>query len=432
MKADPWLGRVVAGRYKVTGWLGQGGMGTVYEAEQLGLERYVALKVLHPHVARTPGATARFQREAWLLARLKHPGAVHVFDHGTDGEDLYLAMERVFGMALDEVLDTRGLLEVPAAVELAAQVLEVLEAAHGLGMVHRDLKPSNVMRVGEPSAPKVKVLDFGLASLIHDERQSRLTESGQVLGTPAYMAPEHCRGEQLDGRADLYSVGCVLHELLVGRPPFGDSPAVEVMSGHLYRPPSPVRQLMPERNIPEALESLVLACLAKPKTQRPASARELAARLRDTLAPRAPARGEGKKQERAHAPPAAPTTLPAEVLARPVAIIERGGPANPHGIGTALAVAGYRVVPCREEGPLEGMHAVVVVPRSDQDQEEALTLASTLATRPQAPPVLLCGSGDDFSLMSRAVASGVYDYIPLPVDPTDLARKVGRALRSRR
>ncbi|PTL83090.1 serine/threonine-protein kinase [Vitiosangium sp. GDMCC 1.1324] len=430
--ADPWLGRVVAGRYQVTGKLGQGGMGTVYEAEQLGLERYVALKVLHPHVAKTPGATARFQREGQLMARLKHPGAVHVFDHGTDGEDLYLAMERVFGVPLDEVLDTHGLLEVKAAVEIAAQVLEVLDAAHALGTVHRDLKPSNVMLVGERSAPKVKVLDFGLAALVHEEKQARITESGQVLGTPAYMSPEHCRGEPLDGRADLYSVGCLLHELLVGRPPFGDSPAVEVMSGHLYRPPPPVRQLMPERGIPLELETLVLACLAKAKAQRPASARELAARLREALEPPSPARGEGKKQERAQPPPTAPASPPAELLAKPVAVIEPGGPANPHGIGTALAVAGYRVVPCREDDSLEGMFALVVVPRSDQAQEEALALASTLATRPHSPPVLLCGSGEDFTLMSRAVASGVYDYVPLPVDPTDLARKVGRALRSRR
>jgi serine/threonine-protein kinase len=431
MAGDAWSGRVVAGRYQVTGTLGHGGMGTVYEAEQLGLERYVALKVLHPHVAKTPGAIARFQREAQLMARLKHPGAVHLFDHGADGEDLYLAMERVFGLPLDEVLETYGLLEVKAAVDIAAQVLDVLEAAHGLGMVHRDLKPSNVMLVGELSAPTVKVLDFGLAALVHEEPQARLTGSGQVLGTPAYMSPEHCRGEPPDGRTDLYSVGCLLHELLVGRPPFGESPAVEVMSGHLYSPPPPVRQLRPDRDIPEALETLVLACLSKAKAQRPASARELAARLRESLAP-PPLRGEGKKQERVRPPPTPSPSLPPELLARPVALIEPDGPANPHGVGTALAVAGYRVVPRREDDSLEGMFALVVVPRSDQAQEEALALASTLATRPHAPPVLLCGSGEDFSLMSRAVASGVYDYVPLPLDPTDLARKVGRALRSRR
>jgi serine/threonine-protein kinase len=186
---------------------------------------------------------------------------------------------------------------------------------------------------------------------------------------------------------------------------------------------------MPKRPIPETLEALVLACLAKAKGQRPASARELAARLRETLAPPAPARGEGKKQARTQAPPA-PT--PAPPTDRPVAVIEPGGPANPHGISTALSVAGFQVVPRGEDGPLAGVFALVVVPRDHQQHEEALALASTLAARPHAPPVLLCGSGADFSLMSRAVASGVYDYVPLPVDPTDLARKVGRALRSRR
>ncbi|MFY0528072.1 protein kinase domain-containing protein [Archangium gephyra] len=158
----------------------------------------------------------------------------------------------------------------------------------------------------------MKVLDFGLAALVQPEEQARLTGSGQVLGTPAYMSPEHCRGELPDGRADLYSVGCLLHELLVGQPPFGDSPAVEVMSGHLYRPPPPVRQLRPERGIPEALETLVLACLSKTKAQRPANAREVAARLRESLAP-PPLRGEGKKQERTQPPPAPPTALPPEL-----------------------------------------------------------------------------------------------------------------------
>ncbi|ATB29153.1 serine/threonine-protein kinase [Melittangium boletus] len=418
---DPWIGRVVAGRYQVTGTLGQGGMGTVYEAEQLGLGRIVALKVLHPHVAQTPGAAARFQREGMWMARFKHPGAVHVFDHGQEGEDFYLAMERVEGFPLNEILDSYGLLEVKTAVELAARVLEVLDAAHGVGLVHRDLKPSNVMMVGDASAPRVKVLDFGLAALVHEEKSSRLTEKGQVLGTPAYMSPESCRGEPVDSRADLYSVGCLLHELLVGRPPFGDSPEVEVMSGHLYRPPPPVRQLMPERGIPEAVEALVLASLAKAKTQRPASARELAARLREALTE--------TKREPTTSGPGGPAPTAAS---RPVAVIEPDGTAPAHGVSTALAVAGYQVLPRREQDSLEGMGALVVVPRGTHALEEALALASTLAQRPHAPPVLLCGGGEDFTVVSRAIASGVYDYVPLPLDPTDLVRKVGRALRSRR
>jgi len=419
---DPWMGRVVAGRYQVTGTLGQGGMGTVYEAEQLGLGRVVALKVLHPHVAQTPGAAARFQREGPLMARLKHPGAVQVFDHGQEGGDFYLAMERVEGFPLNELLDSYGLLEVKTAVELAARVLEVLDAAHGVGLVHRDLKPSNVMMVGDVSAPRVKVLDFGLAALVHEEKSSRLTEKGQVLGTPAYMSPESCRGEPVDARADLYSVGCLLHELLVGRPPFGDSPEVEVMSGHLYRPPPPVRQLMPERGIPESVETLVLASLAKAKTQRPASARELAARLREALAP----------PERIASIASGPGEPASVSVSRPVAVIELDGAALAHGVSTALAVAGYQVVPRREQDSLEGMGALVVVPRGTHALEEALALASTLAQRPHAPPVLLCGGGEDFTVVSRAIAGGVYDYVPLPLDPTDLTRKVGRALRSRR
>ncbi|HYO73940.1 MAG TPA: serine/threonine-protein kinase, partial [Archangium sp.] len=157
-------GTVVAERFRVLRALGKGGMGAVYEAEQLGLGRHVALKVMHPHIASAPGFTERFQREAQVLARLRHPGSVEVYDHGLDAGMLYLAMELVYGETVDSVLQREGLLPVTRAVGLAVQVLEVLEAAHALGIVHRDLKPTNLFFERHDGAERVRVLDFGLAA----------------------------------------------------------------------------------------------------------------------------------------------------------------------------------------------------------------------------------------------------------------------------
>ena len=431
VEQDARLGRTLAGRFRIQRVLGRGGMGTVYEAEQVGLSRQVALKVLHPHIATSPGAVVRFQREATLMARLRHPGAAQVYDVGEDGGELFLAMERLQGETLDALTYREGPLPVPVAVELIAQVLEVVEAAHALGIVHRDLKPANMMITGELSAPRVKVLDFGLAQIANGGSEGRITQAGMVHGTPAYMSPEQCRSEPLDGRADLYSLGCVLYELIIGQPPFGEAPVAEVMSGHLYRPPLPPRQLRPQLQLPPSLESLVLECLAKVREQRPDNAQVMRLRLRQALAApialsKAP-RGEGKKQER---PPQTPVPVrsqeaPPDV---PVGVLEAGGRSNPHGVSTALGAAGFRVEPCIEGVPLGDVRVLIIVPPAGGD---ALELARQMAARPYAPPVLLCGE-DDLTLMTRAIEGGIYDYIPLPLDPVDLSRKVARALRARR
>lgn len=427
---DTRLGRTLGGRFHLLSVLGHGGTGTVYEAEQTGLSRRVALKVLHAHVASSPGAVARFRREAMLMARLQHPGAAHVYDFGEDGDELFLAMERLHGETLDAATFREGPLPIPVAVDVVTQVLEVLEAAHTMGIVHRDLKPSNIMLIGELSAPRVKVLDFGLAQLMEGWLQPRITAAGMVHGTPAYMSPEQCRGETLDGRSDLYSLGCVLHELIVGQPPFAEESPAETMSGHLYRPPPPMRQLRPRLEISPALEALVLACLAKVKEQRPENAQVLRLRLLQTLtesspSPQAP-RGEGKKKERP-LPSTAPAGLevPSEL---PVGVLEAGKASPSLAASTALAAVGFQVVPLSEGAPLGDIRALVIVPSPGSD---GLELARKLAGTPQAPPVLLCGE-DDLTVMTRAIEGGIYDYVPLPLDPLELCRKVARALRARR
>ncbi|MFY0574358.1 protein kinase domain-containing protein [Cystobacter fuscus] len=211
-------GQVIAGRFQIVRALGEGGMGVVHEAEQLGLGRLVALKVMHPHIASTPGFVERFHREAQVLARLRHPGSVEVYDFGADEELLFIAMALVSGESLEAVLQREGVLSVPRAVGLAVQVLEVLGAAHALGIIHRDLKPANLFLEPHPEGERVKVLDFGLATL--SESWHTHHPGGHRRGHSGFMSPEQMRGGLVDGRSDLYALGCVLHELLTGSPPF--------------------------------------------------------------------------------------------------------------------------------------------------------------------------------------------------------------------
>ncbi len=287
------------------------------------------------------------------MARLQHPGAAHVYDFGEDGGELFLAMERLHGETLDDATFREGPLPIPVAVDVVAQVLEVLEAAHALGIVHRDLKPANIMLIGELSAPRVKVLDFGLAQLMEGWPQPRITAAGMVHGTPAYMSPEQCRGEPLDGRSDLYSLGCVLHELIIGQPPFARGvPVAEMMSGHLYRPPPPMRQLRPQLEIPSGPGGSGAGVPGEGEGaasgERPGDAPAAAPDARG-VQPRSPRPREARARRRsARCPrPRPPQDLevPSEL---PVGVLEAGRPLHSHGASTALAAVGFQVVPWSE------------------------------------------------------------------------------------
>ncbi|HSN89722.1 MAG TPA: serine/threonine-protein kinase [Anaeromyxobacteraceae bacterium] len=426
-------GATLGGRYELLREMGSGGMGTVFEAVQRALDRRVAVKVLHPHVAALPGAAERFRREAMLLARLRHPNTVEVYDWGEDEGRLFLAMEMLRGEPLDALMVREAPLPTPRIVALVAQVLDLLEAAHALGIVHRDVKPSNVMVCAEPGSERAKVLDLGLAIVMGDAGMARLTESGLLQGTPAYMAPEQCRAQAVDGRTDLYALGCVLYEMLVGQPPFGISPPMEVMAGHVFRPVRPPSEVRPDRLLSSELERIVLQSLAK----RPADRPQGAARMREALLSaarrpfgEAPARA-GARSERS--PPTieiegAAAAPPGGLPAVGVLALAADGSENPdadQGVITALRASGFAA---RRTGPggaaVEPGEVVLVV--SPPGSSHGLTVARSLAAQPGAGPVLLCGPEDDIALVTSSIDAGVFDYVPLPLDPADLARKVTR------
>lgn len=266
---DPLIGRTIAGKYLIDGIIGEGSMGCVYAAGQVGLDKEVALKILHAHVAADPKVTRRFHREARTTSRLTHPNTVQILDFGADEDGtLYLAMELLDGPNLLELMNEESPLSPKRIGDLLGGVLLALEEAHDHGIVHRDLKPENVMVVTDHQGREhVKVCDFGIAKLVEHEG-SAITVTGFVCGTPEYMAPEQARGEALDGRADLYALGCVLYRMLTGTPPFRAGSALGTITKHLTDDPEPPRRRAPDRRIPYALESVCLAALTKDRNAR--------------------------------------------------------------------------------------------------------------------------------------------------------------------
>jgi serine/threonine protein kinase len=260
-------GRVLGGRYALGAMVGAGGMGQVYRARDRVLERTVAVKVLTAASTDDLELVARFSREARAAAALNHPNIVAVFDSGADGDLHYLVTEYVEGQSLAGLLRREGLLGPRRVAEIGRQVCQALAAAHAAGLVHRDITPGNVL---VDPAGLVKVADFGIAKLA-----AATTMTGdEVLGTAAYLAPEQAQGRPVDGRSDLYSLGCVLYALLTGAPPFaGDSP-VAVAARHVTERPTPPSHHNPR--VGPALEAVVLTALAKEPADRYQSAAAMA------------------------------------------------------------------------------------------------------------------------------------------------------------
>ncbi|HEX7957081.1 MAG TPA: protein kinase, partial [Pyrinomonadaceae bacterium] len=243
----------------------------------------VAVKVLHPALVSDEQAAERFRREAQAAARLKHPNAVSVYDFGVTEDGLvYLVMELVDGESLREVISRRGPLAPAVAAEITRQVCAALDEAHRQGVVHRDIKPDNIV-VGETSqALRVKVLDFGIARIRDDAPGATgLTQAGMMVGTPRYMSPEQCLGEEVDGRSDIYSLGVVLFEMLTGTVPFNSSTPTAVAIQHATQPPPSPRAI--NMSIPAAVETVVLRALEKRREARPQTARAVAEELTEAV-----------------------------------------------------------------------------------------------------------------------------------------------------
>jgi serine/threonine protein kinase len=268
--SDPWIGRVLAGRYRIDARLGSGGMGAVYRARHLALDREVAIKILHARLTEDPVVARRFDREALAASRLDHPGIVQMLDAGTaEGGTKFLVMQLLSGRELRSLQD--GPMPSDRVVELTLQILRALEHAHRRGLVHRDLKPENVIVTRDDEDREVvKILDFGIVKLLSGEGDDdKLTRAGMVFGTPRYMSPEQAAGGKIDARADLYTVGVIMYEMLAGSPPFqGDEMGI-VLRMHILADPPP----LPE-HVPAPIAEVVMRLLQKRPVDRFGSAKE--------------------------------------------------------------------------------------------------------------------------------------------------------------
>jgi serine/threonine-protein kinase len=367
------------GRYRIVREIGRGAMGVVYEGRDESLMRPVAVKVMSlaasiPAEVR-PQFQARFQQEARAAATLQHPSIVVVYEVGTDPltKAPYMALEYLRGRTLEALLTEGGRLEWQAALRLIARLAEALHHAHQQGIVHRDMKPANVMILasGDP-----KIMDFGVAKL----EASQLTTSGQVFGSPSYMAPEQAVEARSDARSDVFSLGCILYELLTGRRAFPGRNVSEIVMRLANEEPDVPTRALP--GLPPALDGLVGFALAKDPARRCPSAKALAENVEDVLAGRPARHPAAAPVRRPSAPPAAPPRPAPSVAAAATQVAGRSG------AGLALP-AGRRVSLAFLSGPRSGdvhvlAHPTLLIGRQDGGAGAGLELADPLVSRAHA------------------------------------------------
>ena len=300
MVVGEWAaGTLVRGKYRIIAKVGQGGMASVYKAAHERFKEIRALKVINPELASDAGFVRRFEQEAIVTRRLQHPNAVRVddIDEADDGRP-FIVMEYIEGRSLKDVIEQEAPMAVPRACSIIEQAASALDAAHGLGLVHRDIKPGNIVLISAADGSgalreQAKILDFGIAKLKEDHRRGSqsdetrmtLTSTGMVIGTPAYMSPEQAKGlkgDALDGRSDLYSLGIVMYQMLTGQLPLEADSTIEQLMAHLNVPPKPIRSIRPD--IPPGIAAAVMRCLEKNRDLRPRNGQALIDELRPTNA----------------------------------------------------------------------------------------------------------------------------------------------------
>jgi eukaryotic-like serine/threonine-protein kinase len=309
---DDLIGQILGDRYHILRAIGRGGMGQVYLAEHVKMGRRCAVKVMHRSMSQDTTAVSRFGREAANASRIAHPNVATIFDFGeTNDRLIYLAMEYVEGASLSALLEGGRQLEVPRALRFAIEIAAALDAAHREGVVHRDLKPDNILIGRRGGDEFVKVVDFGIAKAM-DAASSGLTQTGFVVGTPRYMSPEQLIAEDVDGRTDIYAVGLVLYEMLVGRSPATDEDGTLRLTARLTEPPPSARAANPA--VPPELDDVIVKALARVPSDRFQTANDLRAALVACSAPvRAAATSPGthaRPTPAAPAPSAAPPKPP--------------------------------------------------------------------------------------------------------------------------
>jgi serine/threonine protein kinase len=281
---DPYIGKTIADRYRILGKLGEGGMGVVYQAEHVFIEKKVAVKILSEDFARKADLVARFMQEAKAASKIGHENIIDITDFGeTASGSVFFVMEYLDGFDLAHHI-RQGAMPLERARYIMNQVCRALGAAHTKGIIHRDLKPENIFLIERNGRPDfVKILDFGIAKMssLDNEGGSRLTRTGMIFGTPEYMSPEQAKGDRPDHRVDIYAAGCILYEMLAGDVPFYAETFMGVLTKHMFEAPVPPSVRAPQAGVPADIEAVVLKALAKDRDQRFQSMKEMAFALEE-------------------------------------------------------------------------------------------------------------------------------------------------------
>ncbi len=284
---DPLIGTKLAGKYEILSILGTGGMGVVYKGRQDVMDRIVAIKMLQSHHLNDSMSVKRFQQEGRATCKLNHPHIITVYDFGISQQSgqPFIVMDYLQGVPLSDVIKQEGQVSVERAIKMFTQACEALGHAHKQGIIHRDLKPSNIVLISyDGDKDFVKVVDFGVAQIMEEAQggsgeHQRLTQIGEVCGSPVYMSPEQCQGHKLDQRSDIYSMGIVMYETLTNRLPLLGRTMVETMRRHIEEPPPPFTEVRPDLYIPERVEGVILKALAKNPEDRHQSMEQLVQEL---------------------------------------------------------------------------------------------------------------------------------------------------------
>ncbi len=422
----PVPGDVLAGRYRIDELLGQGGMGAVYRATQLGLLRAVAVKVLLPERG-SAHVRDRFEREARVAAAMRHDGVVDVYDFGIDDTGrLFLVMELLLGESLGAWLDRETTLALNDALDVTSQVAAALASAHDVGLVHRDIKPDNIFVVDNGDGHRqCKVVDFGLAFIKDGGTLGRLTSDNIISGTPDYMSPEQCRGGGEVGPAsDVYALGCVLLEMLTGRPPFHGEQG-EVLAQHLHVPAPRLVTRRPD--LPSAVSLLAQQMLEKQAAQRPTAREVVSAIAAATTTIAAQHAASRDRSARVIAPhvgvpsPHAPTTELATtdiIVKRPVVVVRGPGQA---GLSIALAVNGFDIIEAADTASDEPGNGVELMLWASLDD---------VARRVAAGATVIAGADpEDLTRIAALVHAGAAEVLGTPVAIDELAPRIVRAHR---
>lgn len=413
-------GTLIAGKFRVVRLLGEGGMGRVYEAIQVSLDRRVAVKVLKP-VDVDPSLAARFAREARTVAKFTHPNIVGIFDFGEWEGKRYIAMEFVEGRDLHSVLDEVGPFPAGDIIEIVSQICDALVVAHEQGIIHRDLKPENVLMQQSRRGIRVVVLDFGIARQYGAaQTNDHLTRDGATCGTADYMAPEQTQGLELDGRADLYALGCMLYQMLTGKTPFSGTSPVMVMMAHLQMPAPDPRKA--NSGVNPKLARLAMRLMAKKPEDRPANAQDVIAEL-------AQVRGELERaSQRSSSPPSAVLPVLTRASTPPVqgeAVVDAQGPTaqarttprpvTAQTVHASVAVLTRTEVPSDVGAPTQGVIAAVLPRRG----RRSWLVAAVIAVVVLAAAALFSLSGDE---QDNAAASALPSTSAAPASsPTELS-----------